>query len=326
MSNGGTFDGEHNHEIHFPSEITRRALLAGAISGLGATLLGLGESSALATVAKPLLPGFDAFAKSLYVSVQGKYFLVETNGVPNHNMMVGITNWQQQIPVPQDYSGKNAWKIPKSPVVAKTPISAKDNLFRGAIALAVNGVPIFNALNNRGEVSKDIGELDSWGGHCGRADDYHYHAAPLHLSAIVGPKKPIAYALDGFAIYGAKEPDGSPMQPLDELNGHFDAKTKYHYHGTNTYPFINGGMKGVVKVVAGQIDPQPVTHPFRPDGQPLPGASITDFSHKKDESYVLKYTVNGEKFEIDYSITGPVVNMTFINSSGTQATQSYIRN
>lgn len=315
----------HNHEIFFPSEITRRALLTGFAVGTSALFLSSQSESAEAAVPTALLPGFDAFAKSLNVSVAGKYYLVESNGIPNHNMMVGITNWQQQIPVPQDYSGKNAWKIPKSPVVAKAPLSAKTNFFRGAIALAVNGVPIFNALNNRGEVSKDIGELDNWGGHCGRADDYHYHAAPLHLSAIVGAKKPIAYALDGFPIYGALEPNGSAMAPLDELNGHFDAKKKYHYHGTNTYPFINGGVKGVVKVVGDQVDPQPATHPFRPDGTPLAGATITDFSHRKDESYALKYTIDNQKYQIDYSITGPVVNIAFIDPAGNQTSQSYVR-
>ena len=45
----------------------------------------------------------------------------------------------------------------------------------GAIALAVNGMPIFNALNNRGDDAYLAGELDDWGGHAGRADDYHYH-------------------------------------------------------------------------------------------------------------------------------------------------------
>ena len=66
----------------------------------------------------------------------------------------------------------------------------------------MNGVPIFNAPNNRGEDAFLIGELDDWGGHAGRADDYHYHAAPLHLQEIVGDAAPIAYALDGYPIYG----------------------------------------------------------------------------------------------------------------------------
>jgi hypothetical protein len=222
----------------------------------------------------------------------GKYYLVESNGIPSHSMMVGITNWQQQVPTVQPYTGENAWKIPVKPVISKNPISAKNNLFRGAIALAVNGIPIFNAFNNRGEDSYLIGELDDWGGHCGRADDYHYHIAPLHLQKIVGKKKPIAYALDGFPIYGEVEVDGKAVKGLDEFNGHFDSKKNYHYHGTKTYPYINGGMRGVVTVAEGQISPQPETRPFREAGAPLRGAKITAFEQSGATSYALTYKVN----------------------------------
>jgi hypothetical protein len=97
---------------------------------------------------------------------------------------------------------------------ATTPISARTALYRGAIALAVNGVPIFNALNNRGEDAYLAGELDEYGGHCGRGDDYHYHIAPVHLEKVVGKGKPIAYALDGFPIYGFTDADD-----LDAFNG-----------------------------------------------------------------------------------------------------------
>src|SRR5213078_3535080 len=115
------------------------------------------------------------------------FFYIESNAFPKRAMMVGITAWQQQVPLPQPYTGKNAWRIPLKPVVADKPIYAKKALYRGAIALAVDGVPIFNALNNRGEDAFLAGELDEWGGHCGRADDYHYHVAPLHLQETVGP-------------------------------------------------------------------------------------------------------------------------------------------
>jgi hypothetical protein len=73
------------------------------------------------------------------------------------------------------------------------------------------------------------GQLDQWGGHSGRADDYHYHTAPLHLDAQTPDILPIAFALDGFAIYGSLEPDGAPMLPLDTNHGHFDAAGVYHY-------------------------------------------------------------------------------------------------
>lgn len=75
-------------------------------------------------------------------------------------MLVGIRSWQQQVPVAQPYTGSNAWQIPLKPRLADRPVSAKNNLYRGAIALAVNGVPIFNALNNRDEDALLAGELD----------------------------------------------------------------------------------------------------------------------------------------------------------------------
>ncbi len=71
--------------------------------------------------------------------------------MPDHRMMVGITAWQQQVPIHQPYFGENAWRIPLVPVVAKNPLSAKTHFFRGAIALAANGVPIFNPIKNDGE-------------------------------------------------------------------------------------------------------------------------------------------------------------------------------
>lgn len=80
---------------------------------------------------------------------------------------------------------------------AKNPPSAKRNFLRGAIALPANGIPIFNLLNNRGKDAFLFCELDEFGGHCGRADDYHYHIAPVHLEKTVGKGLPIAYTLDG---------------------------------------------------------------------------------------------------------------------------------
>lgn len=316
----------HPHSTGMPRSLSRRTLLIGMAAGFGVALCGSlirpGEVSAAGSVVK--LPGFSAFSSSVKTLKSGQYYLVESTGLPLHNMMIGITNWQQQVPVPQPYSGSNAWKIPVSPKPAATPISAKNNLFRGAIALAADGVPIFNALNNRGEDSYLIGELDKWGGHCGRADDYHYHVAPLHLSRTVGATKPIAYALDGYPIYGALEPDGLKMKKLDSLNGHV-YKGKYHYHGTNTYPYINGGMYGQVTVKEGQVDPQPVARPFRPDGQPLSGAKITEFARSGDSKFALTYTYNGGEYLIDYTATLQSVEMTFTDPAGKQSRETYTR-
>ena len=268
------------------------------------------------------LAGFDAFAESVQAFTSGDVWMVECNGMPSHQMMVGITSWQQQFPVPQPYYDTNAWQLPRAPEMSDEPVSAKTGLFRGAIALAVNGVPIFNALNNRGDDALLAGELDEFGGHCGRADDYHYHVAPLHLEEVVGSGKPIAYALDGFAIYGSVEPDGGPVEALDDYNGHVGSDGVYHYHGTETY--INGGLVGVVSV-SDQVDPQPTTPAFRPAGEPLRGATVTGFDDLGDGSYRLDYTIGGEVGSAEYTVTDSSVAFTFTSPAGAVTTETYAR-
>jgi hypothetical protein len=315
----------HDHEIFHLSEFDRRKFLQISV-GVGATsMLANLITTTPADAATVKLAGFSAFASTVKVFKNSKYYLVESSGIPAHQMMVGIKSWQQQIPTPQPYSGTNAWSIPIKPVISPTPISAKGHFLRGAIALAVNGVPIFNALNNRGDDALLAGELDDWGGHCGRADDYHYHIAPLHLQSIVGPKAPIAYALDGFPIYGEVETDGKKVVGLDSLNGHFDAKKNYHYHGTKTYPYINGGFKGVVAEIEGQVDPQSLTKAFRPAGEPLRGAVISGLERISDSEFDLKYTLNGADYHVKYRATLAQVNIDFIDASGAVRSEVYQR-
>jgi hypothetical protein len=158
----------------------------------------IGDLAQIASCAPPVVPAittpnaavklataaFGSFKPAVHFHWDAEYFYVESDGMPSHKMMAGITSWQQQVPLPQNYSGANAWRFPLRPVVAPNPYIIDANTFtRGAIAIAVNGVPIFNPYNNRGELSALIGELDKWGGHCGRADDYHYHVSPLHLGS-----------------------------------------------------------------------------------------------------------------------------------------------
>lgn len=314
----------HNHPISHLSDIQRRDFLKVSALSIGMTFLGNLDLSAEA-VSTVNLPGFSAFAKSVKVTKSTKYYLVESDGMPNHPMMSGIISWQQQVPTPQPYIGKNAWSIPIKPVISKTPISAKGHFLRGAIAVAINGVPIFNALNNRGDDAFLAGELDDWGGHCGRADDYHYHVAPLHLQSIVGKKVPIAYALDGFPIYGETELDGKTALKLDEFNGHFDSKRNYHYHGTKKYPYINGGFKGVVQEIDGQVSPQALTKAFRPAGEPLRGAKVIDCHRLGANQFELSYELNGSIYKINYTADLNQANLTFISPDGSVRNETYAR-
>ncbi len=265
---------------------------------------------------------FALFSPKVKTHADESFLYVEGDGMPLHNMMVGITAWQQQVPMPQAYTGNNAWRIPLHPVVSKHPVSIQGRFLRGAIALAANGIPIFNPQNNRGEVAQDIGELDQCGGHCGRADDYHYHAAPLHLQSVLGKSLPVAYALDGYAIYGLTEPDGSAPAKLDSFNGH-ETALGYHYHGSTKYPYVNGGFHGEVVEADGQVDPQPRAQPVREASAPLRGAKITGFT-SKDKSYSLKYEVSGETRYVNYVLNdNGSVKFDYVDGRGQVKSETY---
>ena len=320
---------EDNHAVRATDHLTRRRLLTAAGMGLGAALLpsSLLADPVSAAATKPVsLPGFAAFAKTITTYRKGSWYLVEIQGaLPDHLMMVGITNWQQQVPIPQDYTGAMAWRMPAKPTLAAAPISTATALRRQAIAIAANGVPIFNALNNRGEDSQQIGELDDWGGHCGRGDDYHYHVAPLHLQKVVGDRSPIAYALDGYPIYGTTEPDGRPMRSLNTATNGHTWRGSFHYHGTTTYPYTCGAIVGKVTVVDDMITPQPIPPPVRQPAEPLPGASITLFERSGTDRFRLEYLLEAQTFQIDYRANAKLLEMTFTAPDGATRHEIYVR-
>ena len=268
---------------------------------------------------------FQPFASKVKTRNDDKNFYVESDGMPDHRMMVGITAWQQQVPLPQPYTGPNSWQFPLEPKVAKNPLSAKDHFFRGAIAMAANGVPIFNPIKNDGRTDTFLaGELDEFGGHCGRADDYHYHIAPLHLQKQLGKSLPVAYALDGYPIYGLAEADGSEVKGLDAFNGHPTKDGRYHYHATKTYPYINGGFHGEVTDKGGQVDPQPRAEGYRPAGEPLRGAKINGFEKLADSSYKVMFSWSNKNYTIHYSVgKDGVASFDYIDPNGKVSTQKY---
>ena len=246
---------------------------------------------------------FKPFAPSVKTRASETHIFVESDGMPDHRLMVGITAWQQQVPIPQRYTGANAWQFPLTPIVAENPLSAKDHFFRGAIAIAANGVPIFNPIKNDGRTDTFLaGELDEYGGHSGQADDYHYHIAPLHLQDKIGKGRALGYALDGYPLYGLTDADGSTPKDLDKFNGHSHGSIGYHYHATKGYPYINGGFHGQVTELGGQVDPQPRSMGIRPGTPPLRGAKITGFTKPKPGAYSLTYTVSGETRRVDYAV------------------------
>lgn len=309
----------------FADRKKRNYLIPIVLVGSLIVMYGFVKKSSLTTTTDPAFvnSAFAPFKSTVSTSYDATYFYVNSKGIPNHEMMVGIssTGWQQQIPIPQCYIGTNAWSIPLNPVIATTPVPVSATHFlKGAIAIAANGVAIFNYHTNTGVDSFLDGQLDNYGGHCGRADDYHYHTAPMHLITLgqTTYNLPIAFGLDGFAVYGSLEPDGSAMATLDANHGHYGPNGVYHYHGTATAPYMIGSMVGKVTEDANlQIIPQASANSVRGPGEgqsPLKGALIT--------ACVPNGTKNG--YNISFSYNGIPGSATNFSWSGTAYTFNYV--
>jgi hypothetical protein len=265
------------------------------------------------------------------------YFYVENStGIPAHQMMVGITKWIDQVPIPQSYTGQNAWAIPLKTKYSGSPIDVTTELRKGAVAVAANGIGIFNMYNASGLISEDIGELDQFGGHSGRGDDYHYHIAPLHLESAAG-NNPIGYALDGYALYGSKEPDGTAMKSLDEYSGHEWSDGVFHYHGTKTDPYLMPKLRGTV-TVDGTI-PENMIIPQPAEGNSLRGDNlhvisgkamqikIIDFQPRSSGTgYILSYVADGKPGSVEYYWDSTnLYTFIFNDADGTTTTQTFQR-
>ena len=215
----------------------------------------------------------------------------------------GITSWQEQVPIPQNYQGENSWAIPLNPVMANAPLDTSEHLLKGALAVAVNGVPIFNVLNYRSENAFLIGELDNWGGHFGRGDDYHYHMIPTHLEDEIGTDTPLAYALDGYPVYGYTN------ETLDDAFGRIDSDGNYRYHASLTVPYYIPLMKGEVTLdptttaPEDQIIPQAIQNAVRPSNtfRGVNGAVVIGITETGENAFSFEYEVSGTRYFVNYS-------------------------
>ncbi len=301
-------------------------LLPSLFFGIIISLFSFTKKAFSATDPLFIASAFEPFASTVSTNYDANFFYVNSTGIPNHSMMVGIASngWQQQVPISKCYINSNHWTIPLNPVLATTPVPVSAAHFtRGAIAVAANGVPIFNPYTNTGADAFLTGQLDNYGGHCGRGDDYHYHTAPLHLIALGQTtfNLPIAFGLDGYAVYGSLEPDGSAMTALDANHGHNGSNGVYHYHGTPAAPYMIGRMVGVVTEDATmQIIPQPQGGPVRTENWgPLGNALITSCVANGNNGYNTTYQLNGTAgYATNYTATvAGVYTFQYITPTGT---------
>jgi hypothetical protein len=120
------------------------------------------------------------------------------------------------------------------------------------------------------------------------------------------------------------EPDGSDPVGLDEFNGHRDGNGKYHYHCSKAYPYVNGGLRGLVNLRDDQITPQPRTIPIRPPGRLLHGARIVGFTCPGPYRYTLEYTLGGERHFVNYSVNDDqTYTFEFVDGTGWRRVEIY---
>jgi hypothetical protein len=192
------------------------------------------------------------------ITSDGTYITIKSNGTPDHKSVYfptsnslyenfsGTTFGGNTFSKnPNSISTKNyTFKIPLNPQVASshqaTPL--------GPIGVSLNGVPFFNQYAGPNQpLTNEVVSFDQSWGHPAPGGMYHYHVEPLYLTTVKATKSSLlGFLLDGFPVYGPEE-NGSPVtnNMLDAYHGHSGATTEfpngiYHYHITNTDPYING--------------------------------------------------------------------------------------
>lgn len=253
--------------------------------------------------------GFDA---DVTVTCTDSHATLTSDTYPDHDLMTGIVGTNEQVPVPAEYGAP----IILAPTLGSTPMTRD-----AALGVAVNGVPIYDYTGG-GEMSEadlahhqaqhdtiQTNQLDVCGGHAGRGDDYHYHAAPtcmIEQMANAGDAAIIGWAFDGFPIYGDANPDGSAIADgaLGVCNGQADDTFGYRYHTSPDAPYIVQCLMGEVPDFAALPRVRPLSaasgggaEPGRP---PQGGVEDLVFTQNEDGTRSMDYTYEGEAYYIRY--------------------------
>ncbi|MEM9467439.1 MAG: YHYH protein [Actinomycetota bacterium] len=189
------------------------------------------------------------------VACGSEQIVIESNGLPEHELMVGISEggWNGQWPTTQDYTGSNAFSVPTDVTLLDEPLATVMN----TAGVTANGIPFFfphapgsgdcvvDLEDAGGECLRDPvadGEMDVCGGHTGRGDDYHYHATPTCLIEELPEGAVIGYLLDGIPMY-AEPIEGSV--PYDGCtSGWVSPDGLLHHAFQDSYPYLTDCMLG----------------------------------------------------------------------------------
>jgi hypothetical protein len=136
-------------------------------------------------------------------------------------------------------------KIPLNPVATTTHSATP----MGVMGVALDGVPFFNQYAAGGvALGGEVNGFDQAWGHPQASGMYHYHVEPYYLTTVKSGATKwglMGFLLDGFPVYGPKEENNTDPSSLDVYHGHIHATVDfpsgiYHYHISNTAPYING--------------------------------------------------------------------------------------
>jgi YHYH protein len=140
-------------------------------------------------------------------------------------------------------------KLPANPEMAAAPSCVP----MGMIGLALNGVAIYNALDEGGRDAVAHEVQDICNGHPQMSGQYHYHGPSACLPNQTANETLIGYANDGFGIFSMYDAQGRELADadLDECHGRTSevlwdgARFKmYHYVLTREYPYAVGCFRG----------------------------------------------------------------------------------
>lgn len=254
------------------------------------------------------------FADQVEVRCENGQAILSSDTYPDHDLMTGIVASNEQVPVPaQEYAAP----IPLTPVLGDTP-QTRD----AALAVAVNGVPIFDYTGGGEMTLEDLyhhqtqhdtlqtQQLDVCGGHAGRGDDYHYHVKPkcmIEQMENSGDDAIIGWAFDGFPIYGDNNPDGTPIPSgaLDVCNGQPDVAFGYRYHTSEDAPYIVQCLMGEVGSTrelprVSALQRAGGGPPLDPGIPPRGGVDNLVFTQGADGQRSMDYEYQGQSYYIRY--------------------------
>jgi YHYH protein len=149
-------------------------------------------------------------------------------------------------------------------IPAKPKVLSSASCVENAVGVAVDGPPIFNAVDEAGRDAVAYEVQDSCSGHPEVSGTYHYHGLSACAPTTNGQ---YGWALDGFAIWGPVDPvTGKTWSnaQLDECHGTtskitIDGKpvTAYHYVANDEFPYTVGCFRGTPVKPLGLGSPPP---------------------------------------------------------------------